>query len=90
MLAVLPAAGAPAALGVVRPGVSGFMLPKDSAPEEFARTMQECISDRARYQALCWSARQFYDQSLSWDVFGERLMAILENVSRGNVGARAA
>ena len=67
---------------VVRSGISGIMLPAGSPPEAFARTIQDCIADRSRYNALAWSARCFHDRRLSWDVFGEQLIGILGQVSR--------
>jgi glycosyltransferase involved in cell wall biosynthesis len=75
---------------VVRPGVSGFTLPAESGPEVFAQTMMEIVSDRAGYDALAWSARCFHDRRLSWDLFGERLVRILRQVTQRTIAYDAA
>jgi glycosyltransferase involved in cell wall biosynthesis len=62
---------------VVRQDVSGFALPAGSSPEHYASVICDCAHDDGRYRELAHSSRHFYDQNLSWDLFGERLMAIV-------------
>ncbi|UYN94922.1 MAG: glycosyltransferase family 4 protein [Enhydrobacter sp.] len=67
---------------VVRAGMSGYLLPPDSPPEAYADVLSDCVSDRARYVALCRSARRFHDRELAWDRFGENLIEILNAARR--------
>ncbi len=66
----------------VRDGVSGYVLPPESAPEAYAAVLQSCAQDPERHIALSRSARRFHDEELAWDRFGENLMAILGSVGR--------
>ncbi len=70
---------------VVRDDVSGYALPAGSSPEHYASVIRDCVQDTGRYRELAHSSRHFYERNLSWDLFGERLMAIV-----GTVGARHA
>lgn len=62
---------------VVRSDVSGYALPAGSGPEHYASVIRDCARDASRYRELAHSSRDFYDRHLSWDLFGERLMAIV-------------
>jgi hypothetical protein len=67
--------------GVVQDGISGIMLPPDSSPEAFADALRHLASDRSTCDVLSRSARGHYDNNLSWDVFGDRLVEIMAQVS---------
>jgi hypothetical protein len=62
---------------LVRSDVSGYALPAGSGPEHYASVIRGCAQDAARYRELAHSSRDFYDRHPSWDLFGERLMAIV-------------
>ncbi len=62
---------------VVRDDVSGYALPAGSPAEHYASVIRDCALDAGRYRDLAHSSRDFYDRNLSWDLFGERLMAIV-------------
>jgi glycosyltransferase involved in cell wall biosynthesis len=66
---------------IVQADVSGYALPADSPPEAYAAIIRDWAADRERYRALCRSTRRFYNESLSWDKFGDNLMKILAAVS---------
>jgi glycosyltransferase involved in cell wall biosynthesis len=75
---------------IVRPGLTGFALPAGSPPDAYAAIIRDCAADRDRYRHLCRLARRFYDQHLSWDVFGSRLMDIFSAMHASSSGASAA
>ena len=71
---------------VVRDDVSGFALPAGSSPELYASVIRDCAQDTGRYRELAHSSRHFYERNLSWDLFGERLMAIVGAAGAAGAG----
>jgi glycosyltransferase involved in cell wall biosynthesis len=65
---------------VVRPGLSGHVLPADSPPEAYAAVLCECAGDRDRYRGLSRSARRFHDDHLTWERFADRLLGIMDGM----------
>lgn len=66
---------------IVRENVTGFSLPVESEPEAYAQRIEACFADRQRYVALGRSARRYYDQTLTWDIYGEKLLNILQKLT---------
>jgi glycosyltransferase involved in cell wall biosynthesis len=65
---------------IVHENLTGFSLPVESEPEAYAQRIEACFADRRRYVALGRSARRYYDQTLTWDVYGEKLLTILQKL----------
>ena len=65
---------------IVRENITGFSLPAESEPEAYAQRIEAYFADRRRYVALGRSARRYYDQTLTWDVYGEKLLNILKKL----------
>jgi len=63
---------------IVRPGISGWCLPLEADAQAYATILEQCFSDIGNYRQLAYSARNFYDSTLTWDAFGDRLMEILQ------------
>jgi glycosyltransferase involved in cell wall biosynthesis len=66
---------------IVRDGVSGYNLPCGSAPEAYARVIEASHADRDRYRDLARASRRFYETTLNWEAFGERLMQVLGRIA---------
>lgn len=64
----------------VEHGQSGVVLEKHSPPEEYFKAVQHFIDNPLEYQRLRQSTFQRYQTSLNWQVFGERLNTIIQNV----------
>lgn len=60
---------------------SGRVLPVEAGVEDYARAVRELALDPARYQAASAAALERARDVLHWDRFGERLGALLEEVS---------
>jgi glycosyltransferase involved in cell wall biosynthesis len=59
--------------GAVLEGRSGFLLPPDAQPREYAERIHEIFRDEARYRELVRSTRRAYDETLNWDTWGKRV-----------------
>jgi glycosyltransferase involved in cell wall biosynthesis len=72
---------------IIRDGRNGFSFPVGTPGQAYADKMLELLADRARYRALCETARAEYDARLNWDAAGRSVRAILEQVvERGRRG----
>jgi glycosyltransferase involved in cell wall biosynthesis len=70
--------GVPAA---VRDGENGFVLPRDASGADYATAIARVFRDPAAYRALARSSRATYEALLNWDVWGQRVFAILREAS---------
>jgi len=70
--------GLPAA---VEDGRTGIVLAAQSSAEAYARAVTDLLAEPDRYRRLCRGARERYDQELSWNRFGENLLAVLEEAA---------
>jgi len=61
----------------VRSGVSGWSLPLDADAAAYAEILSNCYHDPEGYRRLARTTRAFYDNNLTWDAFGQRLVKIL-------------
>lgn len=68
---------------VVRQGVTGFTLPAGSPASAYACLIESCFRRRSEYRELARSSRREYERELNWEIFGRRVMAILEGISCG-------
>lgn len=62
----------------IQQGVNGYMLPLVATGEDFARQMQQLLTDPVRYQHLRQQSRSQYEAVLNWDKWTVRLQAELE------------
>ena len=62
----------------VQQGVNGYMLPLSATGEDFARLIQQLLTDPVFYQRLRQQSRELYEQVLNWDVWVEGLKQALE------------
>lgn len=62
----------------IKEGRNGFLLPKDATAEDYARKIKTLFSDKYCYTELRKSSRREYETRLNWDVWGEKVDAILE------------
>jgi glycosyltransferase involved in cell wall biosynthesis len=56
----------------VRNGINGFTLPLDAQPGDYANLILELVGDNDRMSDLKRSTRQYYDEHLSWDLWGRK------------------
>jgi glycosyltransferase involved in cell wall biosynthesis len=65
----------------VKDGVSGFVLPKGSSAQAYAKCIAALVSEPQRYYQLCHTARERYDAELNWEVSGQRMAEIVARVA---------
>jgi len=63
-------------------GVSGVVLPKHSAPEAYVKVIQGLLKNPERYNELCRTARERYENEQNWEVAGKRIVQILKEVAQ--------
>ena len=64
----------------VREGKNGYLLPPDATAEDYAEKIKTVFNDREKYIQLRASSRSEFETRLNWDVWGERVNKILEDV----------
>jgi len=64
----------------VREGKNGFLLPPDATAQDYAEKIKTVFNDRENYIRLRASSRLEFETRLNWDVWGERVNAIFEDV----------
>jgi glycosyltransferase involved in cell wall biosynthesis len=62
---------------IVLEGRNGYTVPLEGGGAEYARVIAELADAPERYAALCESSRGEYESRLNWDVWGERVRAIV-------------
>jgi glycosyltransferase involved in cell wall biosynthesis len=63
--------------GIVRDGVSGFLLPPEAPGAEYAKLLAELFESPDRYRSLREASRAAYDERLNWDAFGRSAARIV-------------
>lgn len=62
---------------IVHEGTNGFRLPLIAGGAEYASVIKSLVDDPDRYDDLCRSSRDEYDNRLNWDSWGERVADIV-------------
>ncbi len=65
---------------VVREGENGHTLPYGAGGRDYARLIADIFRDDVRYERLCRSARQEYEERLNWDAWGMAVREVMENL----------
>lgn len=65
---------------VVRHDVTGVLLPVEAGYGDYVNAIEAILEPPGCYEAMALAARNEYEQRLNWDVFGQRLRAVLEAV----------
>ena len=65
---------------VVIDGKNGYLLPADATPNDYAEKIKTAFSDKESYMKLRQSSRKEFEIRLNWDVWGEKVNKILEDV----------
>jgi glycosyltransferase involved in cell wall biosynthesis len=66
---------------IVRNGCTGFTLPQDRPPRDFAEAIESCFSDPRRYRDLARSSLAEYHERLNWHAFGRRLFEVIAQIA---------
>ena len=61
-------------------GKNGFLLPADATPGDYAEKIKTVFNDMENYLKLRKSSRKEFETRLNWDVWGEKVNKILEDV----------
>ena len=61
---------------------TGIVLPEGSPPSAYADAIIALIADEDRYQGYRTAARKRFDERLNWERAGERLFALIKEVTR--------
>jgi len=69
---------------IVQHGLTGYTLPPDTAPHEWASVLARVVDDPAAYRAMAHASHADYRARLNWNSFGTRLHEILEAVTHAN------
>jgi len=64
----------------VKEGKNGYLLPADATAADYAEKIKTAFNDREGYLKLRQSSRHEYETRLNWDVWGEKVNKILEEV----------
>ncbi len=64
--------------GHIKEGINGFLIPYDDKGETYAQKIVEIFTDKEKYQALCRSARDHYEQQLNWESWGKNFTRVAE------------
>ncbi len=70
----------------VRDHVNGHALPPGAGASDFAALVQRYLGDVPAYKTLRLNARAEYEENLNWDVWGQRVSAVLHE-KRAAIGA---
>jgi len=62
----------------VEDGVSGYLLPEDAAPGDYADVIERVWRDPIGYRSLMQGARERFERVLNWDAWAERTTALIE------------
>lgn len=65
----------------VADGQSGHLFAPDAPAADYVATLLRLWQDPDAYTALARSARRYYDETVSWQRFGEKLWPLLERAS---------
>lgn len=68
----------------VKDGISGVVLPKDSAAEAYVYTILSFVENPQRYQEIRRTTRQRYETEVNWDYAGKRIIEVLEKAATGS------
>jgi glycosyltransferase involved in cell wall biosynthesis len=66
----------------VKEGVNGFTLPLNAGPDEYAKIILQLISDQGKMPSLKRSTRLFYEEHLSWDLWGHQFSELAGALGR--------
>ncbi len=59
-------------------GVNGHALPKEAGVEEFCEQITSYINDEERYKSLRHSTRDYYEEHLHWDAWGQKVAKLID------------
>lgn len=63
-------------------GVNGYVMAYDAPPKAYAQKIAEIWSSPDRYRELVASSRREYDTRLNWDVWGQRVAGLVQDLLR--------
>ncbi len=64
----------------VKNGINGFTRPLNAGGEDYAELICSLLSNKDSMTALKKSSRQYYDENLSWDLWGQKFRELAENL----------
>jgi glycosyltransferase involved in cell wall biosynthesis len=64
--------------GHIKDGINGFLIPYEDKGKMYAQKIEEIFADKEKYQALCRSARNHYEQYLNWESWGRNFKRLIE------------
>ena len=66
---------------VVKNGINGFAFKPNSLPKDLGEKIIEIFSSDEKYYSLVLSSREYYEDRLNWDKWGEQMAIILRKFS---------
>lgn len=64
----------------VKNGINGFALPVQAGADEYAEKISRLLADKQAMQNLKHSSRKYYDEYLSWDLWGQQFQQLAERL----------
>lgn len=64
----------------VKDGINGYALPFEAGAEAYARKIEQLVLDQQAMQNLKLSSRNYYDEKLNWDNWGQEFQQIAERL----------
>jgi glycosyltransferase involved in cell wall biosynthesis len=66
----------------VKDGINGYAFPPAAGAEIYAGKIEQLVSDRHGMQTLKLSSRNYYEENLNWDVWGQQFQQIGEQLAK--------
>jgi hypothetical protein len=63
---------------------NGYVLPFDSAADQYADAIESILADQDRYFDFAVASRDKFDKELNWDVCGQQINKLLKNLLNKN------
>ena len=64
----------------VKNAINGFTFPLTAKAEVYAEKIGQLLADKQAFHHLKLSARNYYDEILNWDLWGQRFQQIAESI----------
>lgn len=59
--------------GHIKEGINGYLIPYEDQGKAYSEKIMELYNNPEKYQSLCQTTRQLYDQELNWDTWSLKL-----------------
>ena len=65
---------------MVEDGITGFTLPENATPEDYALRIEQLLNNHTLIQTMSANARKKYERELNWEIWAEKTDEILSRI----------